>query len=140
VLAREEEVVVLMEECPMKSYEGLPLLVVEFVANDVGLGVLGIVDLYTLTFDHYKASIDAFDLGDELLLRDGPCLGLLDEDRGSVLSRRPIAISGTATTPGRGMTCPGTSWWWVLKTSPMSSSDVGSVDWPWALRFTTRSP
>jgi hypothetical protein len=130
----------LMEEGSMKSYEGLPLLVVEFVADDIGLGVLSVVDLYTLTFHHYKASVDAFDLGDELLLRYGPCLGLLDEDRGSVLSRRPIGTSRTATTSRRGMTCPRITCWRIGKARPMSSSDVGSVSWPRTLRFTTRCP
>ena len=62
----------------MKSNQGLPLLVVEFVGWVV-LGTLGVVDLDTLAFHHNQAGIDPLNFSNQLLLGDGSGLGLLDD-------------------------------------------------------------
>ncbi len=72
MLRAQEEIVMFVQEGSMESDQSHPLFVGEF---GVVLGSLGVVDLDTLALYHDQASVDALDLGDELLLADGPCLG-----------------------------------------------------------------
>jgi hypothetical protein len=145
MLASQEKIVMLMKESPVESDQGLPLLVVEFVTV-VRLSVLSIVDFYALGLDHDKAGVDTLHLGDELFLGDGSGLGLLDQNRRSVLSWRAIGRLGRASTTARGrMACPWTPWWLIGQTSSMGGSKVcfvcrTSVCRTSALRFNIRCP
>jgi hypothetical protein len=78
VLGGEEEVVVFVKQGPVEGDQGLPLIVVELVGR-VALRTLIVVHLDALALYHDEAGVDAFDFGHELLLGDGPGLGLLDD-------------------------------------------------------------
>ena len=73
VLAGQEEVMVFVEQRPMKGAKGLPLLIAQFWhGSALALGLLRAVDFDTFGFHEEEALVDALDLGDELLLADGP--------------------------------------------------------------------
>jgi hypothetical protein len=68
----------------MQGTEGLPLLVTQLRRGLSLLLVLdakrslGRVDLDTLRFDKHESLVDAFDLGDELLLAERASVGLTE--------------------------------------------------------------
>jgi hypothetical protein len=79
MLRSQKEVVVFVEQGTVQSNESLPLIVVEFLIGGLKLRILSVVDLDVFALDHNEAGVYALDLGDKLLLGDGPSLRLLDE-------------------------------------------------------------
>lgn len=84
MLTCQEEVMMLMKQCPVKRNECLPLLVVQF---DRGFfaGVLRVVHFDALVLDHDKTGVDTFDFSYQLLLAYGFCFGLFYENLWVVL-------------------------------------------------------
>lgn len=67
MLAGQEKVVMLVEECLVELYQGLPLLVIESVGRG-GLGVQRIVGFDTLSLGYNQPGIYFLGLCDELPL------------------------------------------------------------------------
>ena len=74
VLGAEEEIMMLVKKLPMQGYECLPL----FVGQDLGrLRFIGVY-LDAFFFNHHQSSINALDLGHQLLRRNFPSFGLAE--------------------------------------------------------------
>jgi len=78
MLRGKEEVVVLVKQSAVESYQGLPLLVVYLFIGRVSLCVLSMIDFNAFTLNHDQSGIYALNFSHELLLGDGSCLWLLD--------------------------------------------------------------
>jgi hypothetical protein len=82
VLRGEKEIMMFVEQRAVESNQSLPLIIVEWIVLRASV----VVNFDTLCLDHHKARIDSLDLGYQLLLRERPGLGLL-EDLRVLLSR-----------------------------------------------------
>ncbi len=65
------------------------MFVGEFVGRAI-LRTLGVVDLNVFALYHDQAGVDALDLGDELLLADGPGFGGRHQTRGAILGTQHV--------------------------------------------------
>src|SRR5689334_6668698 len=88
MLRGKEEVMVLMQQSPVQSNEGLPLLIGQFTCC---LRLRG-TNLDALLLHYDQASIYAFDFIHKLFLTDRPSLGLTKHT--NLLIRRRYVIGG----------------------------------------------
>ena len=97
VLRCQEEVVVLVQQCPGERNGGLKLPAVESACP-----LIVVYHLYAFGFDHDQAGIDALDFGNQLLLRNGTGLGLLNTQFWVLWLRDRLLFPGRGRGRGRG--------------------------------------